>query len=1239
MTEINWTNAQTAAIGAIGRSVLVSAGAGSGKTAVLAERCAHLLADPQGCNADQLLVVTFTEAAAAEMWERIGRALRKRLRSSSDNTRLKYQLAMLDTAQISTIHAFCRRILNRYFAYAELDPQAPILDPNDAMLLRQETAKSVFDDLSRRQSATGDAFLDFVAAYGGTHDRPLRELSLKIADFLTSLSSPDAWIEQIRSRFKPSETGSLPDFWLSQLRDSLQGELTEQLRVVERQLGDSESDALGEFARCLADYRDALGSWLGQLKKGDSAESIDQCMHVIKHYGFPGIPAKRGKQYTKLDAGGKARFEAAQRQVKNVRYKLFERRLRDNFAQFTTSDWAEGISRTAPHVRTFLNALQKIRRKYQSAKRELGVIDFADLERMTLNLLRDDSNGVAIRLRDEFKFVLVDEFQDVNPIQAEILRLVSREPDQTRDDNLFAVGDVKQSIYRFRLAEPKLFLNRRSTFEQTGESQAPSKGIAIDLVENFRSRPDMIEAINAVFEKLMASDLGGFDYDEHARLKCGLIDAAPAGGAALELHILDKFTASKDPEFAMPDKTSAFDWEQIEREAYVIALRINDLVGQGYRYEDMVILLRSLQVHTGLLVRALLRLDIPVFADVSGGLFESLEILDVLSLLSLLDNEQQDIPLATVLRSPLFGPPMTDSQLAKIRTSPGIEHGSPFHTAVRHYAKHGRETPVRKQLSTIFERLRRWRSQMRRRPLADVLWEIYEESGYLAYVSGLREGAQRRSNLIQLHEYARTFGTFQRQGLYRFLRFLDGIRESGESLETSAAAAPSGNVVRIMTIHRSKGLEFPVVIVGELGKRFNLSDAQGSILFDRELGLGLEAVDVQRRISYPTLPHRLASLATTTESLAEELRILYVALTRAKEKLILVGTGKLPEQSPSASQKPEALPFLERMSAGGMLDWVAKAVAAQPADLVTWPDDKDERRRTRFAVHHYTMAEIRSWTIESEPPKKTVDQLNRFARMQPVKTPLKVASSDPIVAKVSRRLTMTYPAETLTKVPAVVSASLLKRRWNALEDESEPTGRLTVTQRSVQGVRFRTPDFLRAGRDHEPTHIGTWTHEFLQRLDLTRPCDTTDLKKQLQSLTHDGALTNREASAIDLDSIAWFFETELGRKIRSDTTRVLREWPFTFGVDPTRYDPDATARSPDDVMLVRGIIDVLFDAGDGWEVLDYKTDRVTDEELKARAELYAGQLRIYAAAVEAARHRRPRRNWLVFLGARRITEV
>lgn len=1238
MSEPNWTKAQIDAIGTVDQSVLVSAGAGSGKTAVLAERCARLLADPQGCNADQLLVVTFTEAAAAEMWERIGRALRKRLSAQPHNGRLKYQLALLDTAQISTIHAFCRRILNRYFSYAELDPQAPILDPHDAVLLRQETAKRVFDELSQRDDADGEAFLDFLAAYGGTYDRALRELALKIADFLTSLSAPDDWIEQTRSRFAPEPSGTLPDYWLSQLRREFRRELAEQLQVVERQLRDlaSQSDSGDGFVSCLSDYRNALENWLAQLEQADTPDAVDDCTHLIKQYDFPTIPAKRGKQYTKLDAEGKARFAVVQGQLRNVREKLLEKRLQEAFSQFTVSDWAEGVVRTAPHVNTFLNVLQTIHQQYQANKAELGVIDFADLERMTFDLLRDETNGIAERLRNQFKFVLVDEFQDVNPIQAEILRLVSHEPDPTRTGNLFSVGDVKQSIYRFRLAEPKLFLERRAAFLQNDEKTA---GTAIDLVENFRSHPAVIEAVNALFEKLMASDLGEIEYGEHARLKCGRTDAGPADKPVLELHALEKLSASKGAESTAADKAAAFEWEQIEREAYVIAQHIKTLVAKGRRYDEIVILMRSMQVHTGMLVRTLLRLGVPVFADVAGGLFESLEVLDVLSLLSLLDNEQQDIPLAAVLRSPLLGPPITDSQLVEIRISTGRDKDLPFHAAVRRYAEQGADSNLRERLGMIYERLRNWRRHMRCRPVADVLWDIYEESGYIAYVCGLREGAQRRGNLLQLHEYARTFGSFKRQGLYQFLQFLDGIREAGESLEPGAMTAPVGNVVRLMTIHRSKGLEFPVVILGELGKRFNLSDAQGSILFDRELGVGLEAVDVRRRITYPTLPHRLVSLAATTESLAEELRILYVALTRAKEKLILVGTGKLPQRSPGVFEKSGPLPLLERKGATGMLDWVAKAIAVQPAERLTWPGDDNTEPASLFAVFQYDAAEMQSWKIESAPPKKTIDMLNRLAGMEPIDHPPQQIPPDPVVDKVTRRLTTTYPAKTLTKVPAVIAASLFKRRWNALEDDAEPTARFESTRKGTWGHRFRAPEFLRADREPEPTQLGTWTHEFLQRLDLSRRCDTNDLQEQLTELVRVGALTNHEATAIDLDAIAWFFGTEIGRKIKSDTTRALREWPFTIGVDPSCDDYNAGSRSPDDLMLVRGIIDVLFDAGEGWEILDYKTDRVSGEDLQQRAGLYAEQLQTYADAVAATWSQRPKRNWLVFLNAKEIKKV
>lgn len=1301
MADVSWTPEQRRAIEATGSSVLVSAGAGSGKTAVLAERCAHLVTDARPrCDITELLVVTFTDAASAQMRQRIGDALRARLAKAPGDGRLRYQLACLDAAQVSTIHAFCQRVLRRYFAYADLDPQAPLMDAHDASLLRSESAQRVFDALAQRDDEIGEAFIDLLAAYGGVHEDNLRKLGLGLDAFLTSLPAPDAWVDRSLEQFSLPSPDTLSAYWLGLLREEILGVLKRQRAAVEAEaanlLGDV--DLPSEFADCLSAYRDVLGGWAVRIERDDAGEAISEvCGNEMASFAFAKTPTKGSRAFKALDENGRARFDAAQETLKNVRDKLFGKQLKDRYAAFTLADWAEGVARTAPHVRAFLHAVREIRGEYQRAKAELGVIDFGDLERLTLELLRSEETGVAAALRDEFEHVLVDEFQDVNRVQAEILRLVSRESD-TRADNLFAVGDVKQSIYRFRLAEPRLFMDRLASCQSddpagTGRTGGGGAGIAIDLVKNFRSQRGIIEAVNAIFEKLMAADLGGIAYDEHARLVQGRTEAAPVVGPALELHVLDKITGedlsramSEAAAEAGDDDGDALDWEQIEREAHVIAERIEALKDAGRSYGDIVILLRSMKTRTGAIVRTLTRMGIPVFADVAGGLFESSEVMDVLSLLRLLDNERQDIPLAAVLRSPLLGSPLTDSQLVELRTGGGTANprekaGIPFHQAVRDYADHGPDEALRAGVSDILTRVRRWRDRMRRRPVADVLWSLYDKSGYLAYVSGLSEGDQRRANLLQLHAQAGKFGTFKRQGLDRFLRFLDSVREEGDDLDTGSVAAPSGDVVRIMTIHRSKGLEFPVVILGELGKRFNNSDARGSILFDRRLGLAMESVDVARRITYPTLPHRLVSRAAEDETLAEELRVLYVAMTRAEDTLILVGTDDSAGEATPREAAPGPLPLLERQGARGFLGWVSKAIAAQPAAIERWhrrpagsPTEPWHRRpawgaigeapapqsssegeaglgtreaatsEALFAVRRYSAEEMSGWTMTREAAPKADERAAMLVAMSAVPT-LEVSAEDRLaIGVIQRRLTTSYQAAALTRIPAVASASVLKRRWNDLHDEDEPAspwagpGEVRTAQ-SVRRRQFRAPAFMSSEGASDPTNVGTWTHEFLQHLDLGRACDADDLGRQLASLVNAGRLAAREADAIDVDGVAWFFGTDLGRRVRLPTATVHREWPFTLGVDPTKYDASAVARAREDVMLVRGIIDMLFDAGGGWEILDYKTDRVTGESVGQRAALYAGQLQIYAAAAEAVWRQRPSHGWLVFLSAREVVEV
>lgn len=1305
MTARKWTPAQQKAIRTVDRSVLVSAGAGAGKTAVLSERCVHLVLDArQPCNIDELLVVTFTEAAAAQMRERIGQALRARCEAvpapgSVDPRRIEHQLDLLEAAQISTIHAFCRRILGRFFSRAGIDPQAPLLDEKDALLLRRECALRAFDAWTARDDSIGGAFLDLVAAYGGSYNEQIVDIALALDDFLVSLADPDDWTRGVLERMTASVPGELPGYWRCAWAASLRDEIGQQLEAVDAALQTLApcSDVIDGFRTCLDDYQSHLHDWYRRLANAPDAATLDHiCREELAAYDLPDRP-RMGKKVKDRGDDAVRDFESAKEQVKIIRERFLQQRLQRAFGRFTAADWAAGIDRTRRHVETLVAFRAAIRADFDRAKQDQGVLDFNDLERRALALLRDTSNGVAARLRRQFRHVLVDEYQDVNPVQDEIVRLVSREADAAAMGNLFTVGDVKQSIYRFRLAEPRIFLDRAARFRgqqaaamDAGESdRGGAVGQVIDLQENFRSAGRVLDAINGLFERLMARDLGGIDYDTHARLRPGRT-LPPVEGPAMELHVLDRASgisnsagtdtgdSAAEPESDDSiDEAGALDWDQIEREAHVIAERIHAERASGRSFGDIVILLRSMKVRTGQLVRALARMGVPAFADTAGSLFESIEVQDVLSLLALLDNGCRDIPLAAVLRSPLLDAPLADDDLAAIRIrADAIDRSAPFYQAAFDYASGGPDDAVRKALRQYLDRMADWRGRIRRRPVADVLWEIFEETGCLANVSGLPDAAQRRANLLQLHEYARQFGDFRRQGLHRFLRFLDDLQKSAEDLDAGSASAPAGDVVRIMTIHRSKGLEFPVVILGEAGRRFNFGDARGDVIFDRRLGLGLAAVDLDRRIKHASLPQRLVRDALRRETLAEELRVLYVALTRAERKLIVVGTPAHPlDLSPAARTTNGTLPLIDRRRAGSMLDWIVAALRQSPAASVAWPA-APAPREPLYAVHHYSAASMQSWMMERPVASAARHRLDQLAAFAPLPAELVAREEqgddkETLVRRVARRLGARYRHEALTRIPAVAAASVLKRRWATLHDDEDPpaafTARPGIGQPEPDAQNraparphdsrraLKAPSFALEPGGLDATAVGTASHELLQRLDLRRRLDVDDLRAQCAALAADGTLSPQEAAVVDLDAIAWFFADELGQRLRraaaSDPARVLREWPFVLGVEPSRYDPAAAGPDAQDVMLVRGIIDCLFRPADArqtggdaapaadWEILDYKTDRVTGAALDDRAREYAGQLQIYAQAVEAAWRQRPRLAWLVFLHARRTVRI
>ncbi|UCG33490.1 MAG: helicase-exonuclease AddAB subunit AddA [Phycisphaerales bacterium] len=1261
-----WNPEQRQAIETVDRSVLVGAAAGSGKTAVLARRCAYLVSDAPPefrCDVDDLLVVTFTEAAASEMRVRIGRAIRDRLDERPGDVRLRYQLAALDGAAISTIHSFCRRVLKQWFAAADLDPDFDLLDEDEQMLLQRDAVEQVFAELYEDAGPSGQRFRHFVDLYGDGRDRVIADRVIWLAEYLNSIVDPQTWLTEARRWLVVPDTSELPPLLGQTVARRLRQELGWQHRDCARaaEAARSRHSAAAYIADILEGHAEQLSQWAASAGSPRASE-LDRLTRQIREYEFP---AKRGGPRLPQEGADEERAARAMAGQWHDRVKkAFVDRLRDRWCRFDVKEMAEGLKRVRPLVETLCELVDRFTRRYRELKEQDRRLDFADLERKTLDLLSaDESDNEVVRsLRKRFRYVCVDEFQDVNPVQEAILRQVSGEPDSDRPDNLFCVGDVKQSIYRFRLAEPGIFAARQERFRR-----AEGAGLFIPLGWNYRSREGLIDGVNAIFERLMTQEMGPIMYDRDARLHPGLAYPAEGGmGACVELHLLERKVAEaaeeKEPT-GQEGRVGAAEWEVIEREAYCVGRRIRQLMGMENGFEracvcvkpeepggemktepldfrHIVILLRSRQYKAEPIANVLSRMDIPVHAELSSGYFESTEVRDVLALLSLLDNRQQDIPLAAAMRSPLLAPHFDESDLVRVRS---VDAAVPFHEAVSLYARKGEYASLAERCALLGRLLDRFSSLVRRRPLADGLWQIYAETGCLAYVAGLPGGRQRRANLIKLHERARQFGTFARQGLYRFLRFMQQLEEAGRDLGAALPASESDNVVRIMSIHASKGLEFPIVILPDLAKAFNFEDTRGRIVVSRDYYIGPKVVDDELDIEFPTVAHALAVEDGETQTRTEEMRVLYVAMTRAREKLIIVGTALL-TATPADALGAEwagyrgAPPALTLSAANSYLDWLLPALGCQRASASDpWPP--------WLSVSTHSAEEIHGWAFSEELVAREREERSGFADMKPLSPDEPVAGDEPLVDETLRRLRQAYAYDDLTAVPSVLAVTELKRRYEATRQLDDQSRELALAwpgtfAGSGRGRAMRGEGAARAEEVRDlAAERGTATHLLLQHVDLAAVSGPDLLDVEVEKLIGRGLLSHTQVELIDRQAVLWFFQTPLGRELRQAGKQLRREVMFVSRIPPEMFDPAVRRLDERDAILVRGVIDVLLVDADGCRVIDYKTDRIGTDEVPARAEQYRPQLDLYARAAHELTGLPVTQRVLVFLEPRQVCEL
>lgn len=1184
---VNFTEEQRQVIDLRNRNILVSAAAGSGKTAVLVERIiTRLTKDEPPLDVDQLLIVTFTEAAASEMKERIHAAIEKALEETPDNVHLQRQATLIHQAQITTIHKFCLSVIRDHFHTIDLDPGFRVAEEGELKLLKGDLVEDI---LEQAYQDGGQDYLDFVECFAtGKHDRKLNELILQLYEFSRSYPNPKTWLTSCVEQYHITSLEELEKKpFVVQIRDEISQLLKDMEELLEFGIQICESED-GPIVYCGTLQADLL-----QIKRLRSTHSFAEMQQKMWEVKWDTLTACRDKTVSayKIDQVKEIRDE-----VKNLIKKLTEQYF---FADVT--EMQKDLLFVERHMKTLTDLTIRFAEEFDRAKRSKNLIDFNDMEQFALQILTREVEGefepsqVAESYQQKFAEVMIDEYQDSNLVQEAILTSVSG-VSQGRY-NIFMVGDVKQSIYRFRLSRPELFMEKFNTYSQ-GESEKQR----IDLHKNFRSRREVLHSTNFVFEQIMISEFGGIQYDDKAALYVGAQYEEKEGNETeLLLVEADGYKAE----------------ERIELEAEAVAARIKQLVGNHVvfdkktgeyrkaRYGDIVILTRSVKGWSDVFASVLNQSGIPTYTSSREGYFQTPEIQLILNYLRSLDNPRQDIPFTAILTS-MFGG-VSDEELAKLRSS---MDGKTIYECVCQYIQMGENADLRTRLSSFMDSFEGFRERVSYTAIHVLIWQLMQETGYGDYAAALPGGEQRAANLEMLVEKAVAFEGTSYKGLFNFVRYIEQLQKYNIDYGEANIMEENADVVCLMSIHKSKGLEFPIVFVAGMGKQFNLQDTRSSIVIHPELGVGMDVVDSVLRVKSPTLLKKAIQQQVQRESVAEELRVLYVAMTRAKEKLILTGSVVKLENELCAlealrGREELPLPYYRLAKAGRYLDWILASLYRNkcfgnileeyeiPIPFLN-PLYQKEIPVLASVVTLEELAEREAEEIYSDSVTK--DILRMWETNHTYDADMK--------ERIESQIGFEYPYGDIQVLKQKLSVSELKKRIY-MDDE----GKMAFKEEEVIPL---LPKFLQEEEELTGASRGTAYHKLLEILDVTKDYDVEGLQREIAKKQERGLLSKEMANCINVYDILSFLQSPIGKRMQQAGRRgtYYVEQPFVLGIDAKQIYPD---NDFEETVLVQGIVDAYFEEDGELVVVDYKTDYVRSaSQLKER---YHGQLEYYAQAL------------------------